>query len=55
MGFGYGFGFAETAFPVMFSIAAVLIFGTIVVIMVRGIREWNKNNRAPALSSMQKW
>lgn len=44
-----GFGFTETLFPIMFTVVFVLIFGTIVVTVVRGIGEWNKNNRSPRL------
>jgi len=40
---GFGFGFMDAAFPVMFTIVFVLIFGTIVVTLVRGIGEWNLN------------
>jgi len=46
---GFGFGFMDTAFPVMFTIVFVLVFGTIVVTLVRGIGEWNKNNHSPRL------
>ena len=46
---GFGFGFMDTAFPVMFTIVFVLIFGMIAVTLVRGIGEWNKNNHSPRL------
>ena len=54
MGFGYGF---DSGFGIMFSIMRimvpvifVLVFGIIIVTMVRGICEWNKNNHSPKLS-----
>ena len=44
-GFG-GFGM----FNVMFTIVFVLVTGTFVVILVKGISEWNKNNHSPRLT-----
>ena len=37
-------------FGVMFTIVFVLIMGTLVVALVRGIFTWNKNNQAPRLT-----
>lgn len=44
-GFG-GFGM----FNIMFTIVFVLVIGTFVVILVKGISEWNKNNHSPRLT-----
>ena len=45
-GFGVTFSIMQIMVPVMF----VLVFGIIIVAMVRGIGEWNKNNHSPKLS-----
>ena len=44
-GFG-GFGM----FNIMFTIVFVLVTGTFVVVLVKGISEWNKNNHSPRLT-----
>lgn len=54
MGFGYGFdsgfgvtfGIMQVIVPIMF----VLVFGIILVTLIRGIGEWNKNNHSPKLT-----
>ena len=54
MGFGYGldpgfgttFGIMSVMMPLMF----VLVFGIIIVTLIRGIGEWNKNNHSPKLT-----
>ena len=45
-GFDVTFSIMRIMVPVMF----VLVFGVIIVTMVRGIGEWNKNNHSPKLS-----
>ena len=56
MGFGFhnfgfsGFGTSFTIFGIMFSLVFVLVFGTFVVIAVKGISQWNKNNHSPRLT-----
>ena len=45
-GFDVTFSIMRIMVPVMF----VLVFGIIIVTMVRGIGEWNKNNHSPKLS-----
>ena len=45
-GFGVTFSIMQVMVPLMF----VLVFGIIIVTMVRGIGEWNKNNHSPKLS-----
>ena len=46
MGFGMGFGMFEVMFHIMF----LLVIGFFVVIIVRGIGEWNKNNHSPRIT-----
>jgi len=48
MGFGFGLGFGM--FQIMFSLTFVLVMGVFVVTIVRGIRQWNKNNHSPRLT-----
>lgn len=47
-GFG-GFG-GLGLFGIMSTVVFLLITGTIVVILVKGIAEWNKNNHSPRLT-----
>lgn len=37
-------------FPVIFSIVFLLIAGVIVVTIIKGITQWNKNNHSPRLT-----
>lgn len=48
MGYGFGIGFdiIETIVPLLF----LLVFGIMIVSIVRGIAEWNKNNQSPQLT-----
>ena len=46
MGAFGGFGM----FNIMFTIVFILVIGTFVVILVKGISEWNKNNHSPRLT-----
>ena len=49
--YGPGFGFGGFGmFQVMFTIVFLLATGTFVVILVKGISEWNKNNHSPRLT-----
>lgn len=49
--YGPGFGFGGFGmFQVMFTIVFLLCIGTFVVILVKGISEWNKNNHSPRLT-----
>ena len=55
MGFAYGMGFNQgfgmfNAFGIMFTIVFVLVIGTFIVIAVKGIGQWNKNNQSPRLT-----
>ena len=46
MGAFGGFGM----FNIMFTIVFILVIGTFVVMLVKGISEWNKNNHSPRLT-----
>ena len=56
MGLGFfdygfpGFGTGFTVFGIMFTLVFVLVFGMFIVIAVKGIRQWNKNNHSPRLT-----
>ena len=45
-GFGMTFSIMQVMVPLMF----VLVFGLMIVTLVRGIGEWNKNNHSPKLT-----
>ena len=48
---GYpGFGMTFSIMRIMVPVIFVLVFGIIIVAMVRGIGEWNKNNHSPKLT-----
>ena len=55
MGFGFnefglsGFGTGFAIFQIMFTLVFVLVIGTFIVIAVKGISQWNKNNHSPRL------
>ena len=59
-GFGSGFDMFDSVFPglktsfsifgIMFSLVFLLVIGTFIVIAVKGIGEWNKNNHSPRLT-----
>ena len=46
MSFGFGVGI----FEVLFILVFILVIGTIIANMVRGARQWNKNNNSPRLT-----
>ena len=47
---GYpGFGMTFSIMRIMVPVIFVLVFGIIIVTLVRGIGEWNKNNHSPKL------
>ena len=56
MGFGFNdFGFSGfdtgfTIFQIMFTLVFVIVIGMFVVIAVKGISQWNKNNHSPRLT-----
>ena len=52
IGFGGDLGFDVTfsIMRIMVPVIFVLVFGIIIVTMVRGVGEWNKNNQSPKLT-----
>ena len=49
--FGFsGFGTGFTIFQIMFTLVFVLVIGMFIVIAVKGISQWNKNNHSPRLT-----
>ncbi len=53
MGMGFGFsGFTSgfVAFQIMFTLVFVLVVGVFLVLAIKGIRQWNKNNHSPRLT-----
>ena len=49
--FGFsGFGTGFTIFQIMFTLVFVLVIGMFIVITVKGISQWNKNNHSPRLT-----
>ena len=49
--FGFsGFGTGFTIFQIMFTLVFVLVVGMFIVIAVKGISQWNKNNHSPRLT-----
>ena len=45
-GFDVTFSIMQVMVPLMF----VLVFGSIIVTLIRGVGEWNKNNQSPKLT-----
>ena len=50
MGLGYGFGMSFNMFGILFTIVFVIVIGTFIVVAVKGISQWNKNNHSPRLT-----
>ena len=52
IGFGGdpGFDVTYSIMRIMVPVIFVLVFGIIIVTMVRGVGEWNKNNQSPKLT-----
>ena len=51
MGFGFpGYDPTFSVFGIMFTVVFVLVIGTFVVVLVKGIAQWNKNNHSPRLT-----
>lgn len=50
-GFGFsGFGLGFAIFEILFAIVFAVVIGMFIVIAVKGIRQWNRNNHAPRLT-----
>lgn len=51
MGFGFDmFNFVSMFIPIIF----VIVFGVIIVTLIKGIMEWSSNNKEPVLSVISK-
>ena len=52
MGFGGdpGFGVTFSIMQVIMLLVFVLVLGSIIVTLIRGVGEWNKNNQSPKLT-----
>ena len=50
MGPSFGFGFGFQLFQIMFLIVFGLAISTVLISLVKGIKEWNKNNHSPRLT-----
>lgn len=51
MRFGYsGFDAGFSVFEIMFTLVFVVVIGTFIAIIVKGISTWNKNNNSPRLT-----
>lgn len=48
MSFGFGMGF--DMFGIMFTLVFVLVIGMFIVAAVKGIGQWNRNNKSPRLT-----
>ena len=49
LGMGRGFGVIFGLFPILFLIVFVIVIGTFVVMAVKGVGTWKKNNHSPRL------
>ncbi len=49
MGFGFFDSFMFNAVPIIISIMFVVVIGMLIVNVVRGAKQWNKNNNSPVL------
>ena len=49
-GFGMTFSIMRIMVPAMFLLVFVLVLGSIIVTLIRGVGEWNKNNQSPKLT-----
>ena len=50
MGFGFGFDMGVGIFGVIFSMGFLLFCAVFVVILVKNVSQWNKNNNSPRLT-----
>ncbi len=48
--FLFGFGFFDSLFPFMFGLVFLLIISVFVVLIVRSLTIWKKNNNSPRLT-----
>lgn len=48
--FGRSFEFGFTVIPILAMIIFIIVIAVFVVVFVKGIRQWNKNNHSPRLT-----
>jgi hypothetical protein len=50
-GFGFsGFGTGFSIFGIMFTLVFIFVIGMFIIVAVKGISQWNKNNHSPRLT-----
>lgn len=50
MGFGMGWVLMDTLFPMIFTLAMLIIGAGFIIMMVKGVGEWHSNNQSPRLT-----
>ena len=45
-----GMGFMFDIFPVFFTIIFIVVIGGFIIVAVKGLGQWNKNNQSPVLT-----
>lgn len=45
-----GFNFMFNVFPFIFAIVFIIVIGMFIIMAVKGMGEWNKNNNSPRLT-----
>ncbi len=43
------FGLFNSVFPILFSLVFLLVFGVIIITLIKGVKQWNHNNQSPVL------
>lgn len=46
----YGFGLMNAIFPILFFLVFAIIVGAFIVMAVKGVSQWGKNNASPVLT-----
>jgi len=49
-GFNGGFNFMFTVFPILFIVVFMIIIGAFIIVLVKGVSRWSKNNNSPVLT-----
>ena len=50
MGPGFGIGFGFQMFQIIFFVVFALAISTVLISLIKGAKEWNKNNHSPRLT-----
>lgn len=45
-----GFSLMTSIFPILFMAVFIIVIGTIIVTLVRGVSQWHQNNQSPVLT-----